>query len=91
MEQKKGNRPSRPSLLFHLTSEEVSGLAEKSFLRGMHIRLGNMLMAGLWIYETGAVLGRARRDQLPALAKMICRPGEESQFCDHARDFAGER
>lgn len=53
---------------------------------------GRFLTAGLWLYQTGAVLGRAHRDRLETLAKMFSDyPGREREASDWLRDLAAKR
>ena len=42
------------------------------------VRLGQLANLKAWLFETGAILGRARSGQLPTLAVMMSRPGMES-------------
>ena len=85
------NQTSRPTLVFHLGKDAVLSLSEKGLLGGVYMRFARFLMAALWQYQTGAVLGRARRDRLEILARMLCSPGQEGEFCDSVALLAGKR
>lgn len=82
---------SRPTLIFHLGQAPILSMAEKGLFGRVHMRFGRMLMAGLWLYQTGAVLGRSRHDRFEILARMFCHPGQEREFCRDMRDDAAER
>ncbi len=85
------DQSSRPSLMFHLGKNVVLPLVEKGLFGGTYIRVGRFLIAGLWLYQTGAVLGRARRDRLETLAKMFSEPGRERESSNYLQDLAAKR
>jgi hypothetical protein len=77
--------------MFHLGKDVVPRLAEKGLFGRVYIRFGRLLIAGLWLYQTGAVLGRARRDRLETLAKMFSDPGREREASNWLQDLAAKR
>jgi len=84
-------RSTPPSLAFSLGYEFVVPFIEKGLLGGPYLRFFRFLELGLWLYLTGAVLGRARHDRFEALARMFSDPGRESEVCDFLRDEALKR
>ncbi len=82
---------SQPALMFHVGNEALLGLVEKGLFGRAYIRVGRFVIAGLWLYGTGAVLGRARRDRLETLAKMFSDPGRERESTNFLQDLAAER
>lgn len=57
------------SLSFHewLASKYYLAASEKPFLRKRRIRVGPLVMTQSWMFAAGALIGRAKRDQLPSL------------------------
>ena len=69
---------TRFTLMQHLAREEVRRLAAKRlFGGGYYVPLLPLFWTGLWLFQKGAILGRARRDRLELLAKMLFQPGSE--------------
>lgn len=61
-------------------------------LRGSYIRFGRFLIVCSFLYEAGAILGRARRDKLMLLAKIIpVEEGREHGFINFLQRLARER
>ena len=54
------------------------------------VRLGMLVHSKAWLFETGAILGRARRGELPILAVMLSRPGKESDVAIYLERRAEE-
>lgn len=81
----------RPTLMFALGWEPVSRFVEKGLFGKPYVRFGRFIMAGLWVYQTGAILGRAKRECLPTLAKMFSEPGREEEVINFLQDLAAER
>ena len=78
--------------MVHLGRDVVPRLAEKGWFGRWYIRFGRFLTAGLWLYQTGAVLGRARPHRLETLAKMFSdRPGREREASNWLQDLAVKR
>lgn len=48
-----------------------------------HIRLGQLMTVKMWLFETGAVLGRARSAELETLAILLARPGREKDVATY--------
>ena len=78
--------------MVHLGKDIIPRLAEKGWFGRWNIRVGRFLTAGLWLYQTGAVLGRARRGRLETLAKMFSdHPGREREALNWLQDLAAKR
>jgi hypothetical protein len=83
--------PDRPSFLEHFTAPFVDRVVEKGFLGKRFFRFWPYLNLGLYLYESGVVLGLARRDRLETLAKLFSKPGDEKELCAWMRDAASKR
>jgi hypothetical protein len=44
-----------------------------------------MMVAGLWVFQQGAFLGRARADRIEVLAKLVAIEGGEAKMCEFFR------
>lgn len=64
-------------------------LMERDMFGRMYIRVGRVLTLSVWLYETGAVLGRFCRDRLPSVVKMFEVEDKQEEFtqfwCSQAR------
>lgn len=77
---------SQPSLGQHLGTRAVSRVVTKGLFGGYFVRFSPLFWgAGLWVFEKGAVLGRARSDRLEIVARMLSQPGRERDACDFLR------
>ncbi len=61
----------KPTLAEHLGRVQLGKLVRKKFLGGYQVPLLQFLPVGLWLFNEGAVFGRARRDKLEIMAKMF--------------------
>jgi hypothetical protein len=61
----------RPTLTQILALKYLEPFVEKKLIGGCGIHFGRFLAAGLWLYASCAVLGRARRDHFEILSGMI--------------------
>jgi len=84
---------SRTTLTAHFVKDayEMGRTIQKGLFGGHYIRFLPFLDVGGWLYETGAILGRARHDRLEILATMLCEPGREEGFCEWLYDLARKR
>jgi len=84
---------SRTRLTQHFVKEayEMGRIMQKGLFGGHYVRFMPFLDVGGWLYQTGAVLGRARSDRLEILAKMLCEPGREEGFREWLYDLARKR
>lgn len=71
MPYKKG----QPSLMGVLGYVPVNKVAKKRLLGGPYIPFSDFCTVLCFMYESGAILGRARRDKLSILVKMLEAPG----------------
>lgn len=85
------SNPDRPSLLECFTAPLVDRVVEKGFLGKRFFRFWPYLNLGLYLYESGVVLGLARRDRLETLAKLFSKPGDQRELCTWMRDAAAKR
>lgn len=87
------SRTRQTRLTQHFVKEayEMGHLIQKGLFRGHYVWFLPFLVVGGWLYETGAILGRARRDRLEILAGMLCEPGREEGFCEWLYDLARKR
>jgi len=61
----------RPTLMSCLASEPAEYFSEKGLFRKRQISGYNCLRINWYMYETGAILGRVRRDKLTTLVKIL--------------------
>ncbi len=61
----------RPTLMSYLASEPTEYFSEKGLFRKRRITFYNTLTVCGYMYETGAILGRVRRDKLTTLVKIL--------------------
>jgi len=82
------NKPAMSFSAF-LSPGIVSKMIEKSMFGGMYIRLGKVLTLSVWLYETGAILGRFWKDKVPVVVKMLEAEGKQEEFtqfwCNQAK------
>lgn len=75
------NQTSRLTLGEHLGMGAIGPLLEKRTFGGYNVRLGPFIMRSLWMFVQGAALGRALRDRLEILVRLLVPPGHEYDFC----------
>jgi len=69
----------------------VTKVAKTRLFGGPYIRFYNLFEVLSYLYMTGAILGRARRDNITELAKMFSMPGGEEEFMNWLQKQAKER
>jgi len=69
----------------------VSRFVEKGFLGKHRIKFSHLIMVSQFLYETGAIIGRARRDKLQILGKMLAVPGKETEFTSWLQELSQNR
>lgn len=80
------------TLMGYLAVEHTGQIVETSLFKGAYLRFGRLLMVCLSLYETGAILGRARRDKLSILARTFpVLKGHEDDFINLLQENARER
>lgn len=83
--------PSR-TLMGYLAMPIIGQLVEKKLFGGPVIRFTNFLQLCHYLYECGALLGRARRDCLETLVQLLpVIPGKEHEVIEFLQEFAGKR
>lgn len=66
-------------------------VVSKRLFGGYQMPLGGMVYAGLWVFQKGALLGRARRSSFQALASLIAEPGRGESLAQVMRQSAEDR
>ena len=65
------------TLMQHLSSQEIGQIAQKKLLGGYDVPMGAFFLTGGWLFQKGAILGRARHDSLITLAGLLASKPEE--------------
>jgi len=65
----------------------VARIVEKRFLGGNKVRVGPLIETCLWLFEWGAVLGRARSGQVEVLAELFSEPGRAHDLAQGFREM----
>jgi hypothetical protein len=73
-------KEGQPTLMGFLGMVPVQKMMKKPLFGGPYIRLYNLFEVLSYLYMTGAILGRARRDNITELAKMFSALGREEEF-----------
>lgn len=77
------------TLMGFLGMGPVMRVTERRLFGEPYIRLGNFLLVCSFLYESGAILGRARSDKLTILAKIFpAAPGKEVIFINNLQNTA---
>ena len=87
-------KESQPTLMDFLGVLPVMKVTQKQRFGGFYIRLCSFFEVRLLQYECGAILGRARRDKLDILEKMLLIPGTKGKLmklCVVLQGLAKER
>jgi hypothetical protein len=82
------------TLMNYLGMVPMRQVVKTRLFGGPYIRFYDFLSVSLYLYESGAILGRAKRDKLMILAKMIIDPGKagrESEFIELLQQQAKKR
>lgn len=87
MPYKEGQR----TLMSYLGMEPMRKVVETRLFGGTYIRFSNFLLVASFLYESGAILGRAKRDNINELAKMVSVPGREEEFMNWLQEQAKKR
>ncbi len=80
-----------PTLGEHFLGDLASQLVSKRLFDGYQMPLGSMVYLGLWVFQKGALLGRARRSSFHALASLVAQPGSGESVAQVMRQGAEER
>jgi hypothetical protein len=75
----------RLKLGVHLGMDAVRPAVKENESGGYEISGCSMLVAGLWVFQQGAFLGRARAGRLEELAKLVAIEGGEEKMCEFFR------
>ncbi|MGB3086809.1 MAG: hypothetical protein WBC53_03640 [Phycisphaerae bacterium] len=77
-----------PTLGEHFLGD-CTHMVSKRLFGGYQMRLGSMFFAGLWVFQKGALLGRARRSSFQTLGSLVAKPG--SNVAQAMKQSAEER
>ena len=69
----------------------VHQVAKKRLFGGPYLHFADFVTVSGYLYQAGALIGRARLDKLMVLARMIAHPGNEEEVIDRARAAALRR
>ena len=87
-----GQQPSQPpSLVVYLASRYLPQVIEKGWFGKRRVRAGSLFMVELYLFVTGAVLGRALRHRLDVLATMFSEPGGQKNAINFLLERAERR
>jgi hypothetical protein len=82
---------SKPTLTYCLAEAATQKVVKTWLFRGPYVTLGTYLALCAGLYETTALLGRAFRDRLLALEKMLGRPPQRGQLIETLKKMAKDR
>ena len=69
----------------------VEQVVEKRVFGGPFLRFYNYLKVSMYLYQSGALLGLAKIDQMPILAQMYCVPGSQHESINRLQESAKKR
>jgi hypothetical protein len=72
-----------PTLGEHFAVDALAGAITKKWSGGYEVRALNVMIASMWVFQKGAVLGRARSDRILALATLVAVEGGGERMVDH--------
>ena len=70
-----GTKPPLSAFILQAINRPLA--TEKSLFGGTTVRFGVVLQTGAWLYEAGAIIGRALPGKLSILAATVANPGDE--------------
>jgi len=76
----------------YMSEETLGPLVKKKLFGGYEVPFGPCIFyVSTWLFQKGAILGRARFDRLNVLVKLFTAPGNEDDFCITLRETAKKR
>jgi len=84
-------REGQPTLIGFIGIPIVTKVAKTRLFGGPYIRFYDLCAVLSYLYTSGAILGRARRNKLSILAKMLSVPGTEKENMNWLQEQAKER
>ena len=69
----------------YLASDILANVAKKKWSGGYELRGLDFMIASIWVFQKGAILGRAKFDHIKTLAKLITVKEGEEDLCDFFR------
>jgi hypothetical protein len=84
-------KEGQPTFIGFLSIPVVTKVAKTRLFGGPYVHFGGFLMVCSYLYENGAILGRAKRDKLTELAKMFSIPGTEVENINSLQEQAKTR
>ena len=82
-------KEGQPSLMGFLGYVSVNNVAKKRLLGGPYIPFSDLCTVLCFMYESGAILGRARHDKLSILVEMLEGPSTRTAFTRHLLTLRG--
>lgn len=83
-------KADRPTFAAFLGSPISGGLVEKGFFGGPFVRYSKFLLALAYLFEMGALLGRARSEKVTVLAEMMVNNGSGAETIAELQKIAEE-
>ena len=84
-------RWGQPALIDYLGDERLTRLTKTRFFGGRYLPYYDYCSLLAFVYESGAIIGRARHDKLNILEKILESPWKEHPFMKFCQDQAKER
>jgi len=88
---RKAHTRSKLYIMTYLSKEPLRQLVRISESRGLYLLCGQAILIGSFLYETLAILARARCDKLNILSQLFIREGTEDSFINDMQKQARER
>ena len=83
--------PPEISLMAYFGMGPVQQVAKKRVFGGPYLRFADFVNVAAYLYQSGALLGRAKLDQLIVLAKMFAEIGREGDLIGWIQELAKKR
>ena len=80
----------RPMLGERFAMEACAGVIKKKRSGGYEISGFNVMIASMWVFQKGAILGRARSDHINTLAQLVAVEGDEEKMCTFFKNATEE-
>jgi len=85
-----GNDTERPMLGEHFAVEALAGAIQKKWSGGYEVSGFSVMITSMWVYQKGAILGRAKAENIDIFAKLIAVEGGEKNMREFFKN-ASER
>jgi len=71
--------------------DALAGAITKKWSGGYEVSGFNVMIASMWVFQKGAILGRAKSDRIKTLAKLVAVEGGEEKMCDFFKSATEKR